>query len=98
MAGATRTHASSMQQIMCLTILLLRRGAEYLVAMTAAAGFTPYRLVEFAQGSFSGTLDGVRIHSDTFGQPQLEKDGKPRNQEEAQLKEKNLRYACDEMC
>mgnify|MGYP002631234970 CR=1 FL=1 len=86
------------QQIMCLTVLFLRRGAEYLVAMTAAAGFTPYRLVEFAQSSFSGTLDGVRIQSDTFGKPQLEKDGKPRNQEEAQLEEKNLRYACDEMC
>lgn len=55
------------QQIMCLTLLFLRRGAEYLVAMTAAAGFTPYRLVEFAQGSFSGTLDGLRINSDTFG-------------------------------
>jgi len=85
------------QQIMCLTLLFLRRGAEYLVAATAAAGFTPYRLVEFAQGCFSDQLDGVRIDSDTFGLPQLEKDGKPKNPAEAQLEERNLRHACKEM-
>ena len=81
------------QQIMCLTVTFLRRGAEFLVAATAAAGFTPYRLVEFAQGCFSGTLDGVRIDSDTFGKPRLDRDsGKPKNDEEAALEEK--KYLC----
>eukprot|EP00966_Prymnesium_polylepis_P111409 2576811-Prymnesium_polylepis.1 len=76
---------------MCLTVTFLRRGAEYLVATTAAAGFTPYRLVEFAQGCFSGTLDGVRIDSDTFGKPLLDRDsGKPKNDEEAALEDKKV--------
>ena len=63
-------------QIMCNAVVMMRCRYELLILATSAAGFTPLRLVEFGQCHLSTALDGVYIASDTYGVPDLDKEGK----------------------
>ena len=85
-------------QILCNAIVCLRGGYEMYIIATAAAGFTPLRLVELGQCYLSQALDGVYIASDTHGTPRLDgKTGVPKTDADTDLERRNLQHANAEM-